>query len=169
MECEVCGRSIYGRARKVIIDGAKLFVCPACSQFTPSQWKYEPEKPKISMRQSSKPKRVRRLPRRELMSNDLVIAESYGKKIRQAREKLGLTHEELSRKIGEKISLLRLLETEKMVPDITLVKKLENMFRIKLLEASTKIQDESEISSKKPTSLTLGDVVVLQKRKRDVT
>jgi putative transcription factor len=90
--------------------------------------------------------------------------EGYGKRIRRGREKLGFTHEELSRKIGEKISLLQKLETEKMTPDLALAKKLENTLRIKILGAPTKAQVGDEVNAHKPTDLTLGDVVVVQKR-----
>jgi putative transcription factor len=99
-----------------------------------------------------------------LIFDDSVVVEGYGKRIRQGREKLGLNHEELSRKIGEKISLLQKLETEKMTPDLALAKKLENTLKIKILGSLTTTQVGEEVYAQKPTDLTLGDVVVVQKR-----
>jgi len=98
------------------------------------------------------------------MFDDSVVVEGYGKRIRRGREKLGLTHEELSRKIGEKISLLQKLEMEKMTPELALAKKLESNLKIKILGSPTTAQVGEEVSAHKPTALTLGDVVVVQKR-----
>jgi len=168
MECEVCGRQIYGRAYKTIIDGARLLVCPECAQLTPSASKHEPEKPKATVKKPqpmSRPIRARQ-PTQTLIPEDLVLAEGYGKSIRIGREKQGLTHEELNRKIGERVSLLQKLETEKIVPDLSLAKKLENTLRIKILVPPPKIQIGEEMLAKKPTDLTLGDVVVMQKKKK---
>ena len=53
-------------------------------------------------------------------------------KIKVAREKLALTHEELGKKINEKASVLRNLEAGKMAPNNQLASKLEHMLKIKL-------------------------------------
>ncbi len=165
MECEVCGRQIYGRGRKTVIEGAELLVCPECAKLTPSPRKHEPEKPRILEKRSQPATRptLARRPSQTSMSEDLVLAEDYGRWIRNGREKLGLTHEELSRKIGEKISVLQKLETGKITPDLALAKKLENMLRIKILVPTPKIQVGEEMLVNKPASLTLGEIVVLKK------
>jgi uncharacterized protein (TIGR00270 family) len=97
------------------------------------------------------------------MVENSVIVEGYGKRIRRGREKLGLTHKELSRKIGVKISLLQKLEMEKMTPELALAKKLESNLKIIILESPTTAQVGEEVLTHKPTALTLGDVVVVQK------
>jgi len=174
MECEVCGSQIYRKAHKVIIDGAKLLVCFDCSQFTPTQQKPKIEGTTIQPTQKL-PTRSRtprlgigsreRSVRQPIISEDSVLVEDYGKRIRQGRELFNLNHEELSRKIGVKISLLQKLETGKMVPDHNLIKKLESTLKIKLLRHSTSIQVDEQMLTNKPSNLTLGDVVV-QKRRR---
>ena len=45
------------------------------------------------------------------------LTQDYANKIRVAREKLALTHEELGKKINEKASVLRNLEAGKMEPN----------------------------------------------------
>lgn len=173
MECEVCGRQIYGKSHKIIIDGANLLVCFDCSQFTPIQPKMENRvikstkstfsvrtrgsRPRINLQAGSSPQPI--------ISEDSVLVEDYGKRIRRGRERLNLTHEELSRKIGAKISLLQKLETGKMVPDLNLTTKLESTLRIKLLSQSARIKVDDDIFTQKPINLTLGDIVVQKKRR----
>jgi putative transcription factor len=166
MECEVCGRQIFGRPYNVIIEGAKLLVCSECAKSSLSTRKYVPEKPRASIRRVRPPTRQTKTSQRTQtgMLEDSVIIEGYGKRIRLGREQLGLTHEELSRQIGEKISLLQKLETEKMTPDLALARKLEKTLKIKILGSFTTIQVDEELREHKPTDLTLGDIVVVQKR-----
>ena len=166
MECEVCGREIFGRPYNVVIEGAKLLVCSECAKSSLSARKYVPETPRASIRRVRSPTRQTKITQRPQtgMLEDSIIVEGYGKKIRQGREKLGLTHDELSRQIGEKISLLQKLETEKMTPDLALARKLEQTLKIKILGSSTTIQVDEELREHKPTDLTLGDIVVVQKR-----
>ena len=166
MECEICGRQIFGRAHNVVIEGAKLLVCSECAKSSLSSRKYTPEKPRASTKRVRPVGRQTKTSQRPqtVMLEDSVIVEGYGKKIRHGREKLGLTHEELSRHIGEKISLLQKLETEKMTPDLALAKKLGKTLKIKILVSPTTIQVDEELREHKPTDLTLGDIVVVQKR-----
>lgn len=164
MECEVCGKTIFGRAEKVSLDGARLYVCSSCAHFTPSHRTYEtsararqpiqsvPRKPRLSAPRPS---------RQELIPDNLALVSDYGKRIRKAREQQGYSHETLSRKIGERVSLLQKVETEKMVPDRSLITKLEHTLKIRLQETAT-IQP-GEIPRKKLTDLTLGDIAILQK------
>lgn len=166
MECEVCGRQIFGQAYSVVIDHAKLLVCSDCSKAGSSPRRHDADAPRPSPPRAT-PVNPRASPRpssQDFVFDDAVVVDGYGKRIRRGREKLGLTHEELSRKIGEKISLLQKLETEKMTPDLALAKKLESTLRIKLLGAPTPGQVSEEVDAHKPTDLTLGDVVVVQKR-----
>jgi putative transcription factor len=94
------------------------------------------------------------------------MVEGYDSKIRQVREKLGLSHEELGKKINEKSSVLRKLETGKMTPNNMLVTKLEHALKIKLLAP---IPEEKVSPAPKSPSreLTLGDLIQLGKKGRE--
>ena len=163
MECEVCGKAIYGRAEKVSLDGARLYVCANCAHFTPSHRTYE-TKPQPIQRAPRKPRpSTPRPPRQDLIPDNLALVTDYGQRIRKAREQQGYSHEELSRKIGERVSLLQKVETEKMVPDRSLITKLEHTLKIRLQETAT--MQPGEVPKKKLTDLTLGDIAVLQKSK----
>ena len=170
MECEICGREIYGKAYRSIVDGAKLLVCSECSQFASSSWKPESKKPAPIPRQTPpRPMPQPQVPRRQpqmRVAEELELVEGYGQRIRRGREKLNLTHEELNRKIGERISVLQKLETEKLVPDQALAKKLESSLKIKLFEPPLKISEEDKAFVKNAQDLTLGDIVVVQQQKK---
>jgi uncharacterized protein (TIGR00270 family) len=94
--------------------------------------------------------------------------EDYASKIKVAREKLALTHEELGKKINEKASVLRNLEAGKMAPNNQLASKLEHMLKIKLL---VPISDEKATQVPKVTNqeLTLGDLIELNKSGEEPT
>ena len=85
------------------------------------------------------------------------IIEDYDSKIRVAREKLGLSVEDLGLKISEKASVLRHIENAKMPPNNQLASKLERTLKIKLLVPISK--EETEIPKAANRELTLGDLI----------
>jgi putative transcription factor len=99
--------------------------------------------------------------RREL---ELEVVEGFGEVVKGARERLGLTQEELGRRIGEKASVVRRIESEEMVPDITLAKKLEHTLKVKLLTRPKEYKVAiARTREAKPTTFT--DVVVFEEGK----
>ena len=174
MQCEVCGREIVGKPHRVIIEGAKMITCSECAKLGSDYWIPEPEilKSKIPARKTLKPTtRVTALRRRSNIismniDENMEIIEGYGLIVKRARENLGLTPEDLGKKIGEKESVIKKIESEKIVPDIRLVAKLEHALRIKLL---TKIPEEKEkipIAKEPNRTVTLGEIVHLKGGKR---
>jgi putative transcription factor len=171
LRCEVCGRKIYGKPYRVIIEEAKLTVCTECSKHGKIIWEEEPQ-PKTTM-----PKTQTAVPPLKIQSKKPVattvdttqeLVENFHIKIRQAREKLGISHEDLGKKINEKVSLLRKIETGKMTPDNLLVTKLEHTLKIKLL-APTSEEKISQLKIPKSASreLTLGDLIKLDKKDKE--
>lgn len=171
MRCEVCGRKIYGKPVTALIEGAKLTVCNECSKHgtivmeTPKQAP-PPLKTKMVATIPAKAQKTMKTPKN--VESALELVEGFDTKIRQAREKLGLTHEELGKKINEKVSVLKKVETGKITPDNKLAAKLEHVLKIKLL---TPAQEEKtpRATVPKPQSreLTLGDLVQLNKEKAE--
>jgi putative transcription factor len=168
LRCEVCGAKIFGKPFKVIIEGAKLTVCSQCSKHGTIVWEEEP-KPKsatIKTKMVSHPPKIKSKKAPETaVEASLELVENYHTKIRQAREKLELSHEELGKKINEKVSLLKKIETGKMTPDNRLATKLEHVLKVKLLVPAS---EEKNVPTKipQPTSreLTLGDLIQLNKK-----
>jgi putative transcription factor len=169
LRCEVCGRKIYGKPYKVIIEGARLTVCDDCSKHGKLTWEEEP-KPKAVMRPRG-PKPVLKVQGKAKQTippeATLELVDDFDLKIRQAREKLGLSHSELGAKLNEKVSLLKKIEMRRMIPDNTLAAKLEHALKIKLIvPASVEKGEMSMPKMARATSreLTLGDLVDLDRK-----
>jgi len=167
LRCEVCGRKIFGKPPRVVIEGAKLTVCNECAKLGTSTW--EEPKPKVfspKLRTMPQTPRIQsRKPPEPTVDTGLELAEKYDVKIRQAREKLGLSHEELGKKMSEKVSLLRKIETGKVKPDNVLATRIERALRVKLLVPASK-EETSQAKAPKPASreVTLGDLIRLDKK-----
>jgi putative transcription factor len=62
----------------------------------------------------------------------MMLREDYSKAIKNARETLGITQDELGRRINEKPSMISHLEVGSMKPDDLVAKKLEHFLKIQL-------------------------------------
>ena len=164
MRCEVCGRKIHSDPIRALIEGAKLTVCIDCSKYgktiTEDEFEQKPQKKTLA----PTPFIQKKKPAQAKVDITQEIVEGYDSKIRQAREKMGLSHEELGKKINEKASVLSKLETGKMAPNNLLVTKLEHELKIKLLVPikEEKISQGFPISPNRET--TLGDLIQLNKK-----
>ena len=172
MRCEVCGRKIYGKPVTALIEGAKLTVCNECSKHgtivieKPKQAPV-PLKTKTTATMPLKTQSAGK-PLKNVEGSTLELVEGFDAKIRQAREKLGLTHEELGKRISEKVSVLKKIETGKMTPDNKLAAKLEHTLKIKLLVPASEEKAQRATVPKTPSrELTLGDLVQLSKDKAE--
>lgn len=126
LRCEVCGNPVYGPVNTVQIDGSTLQVCSSCARLgNPVRPKKEAgHQPTLKTPAAKKPNRI---------FEELELKEDYYKVIKQAREKLGLSQEALGRKINEKPSVIKLLESGKLKPDNLLARKLEHALKVQLL------------------------------------
>ena len=164
MRCEVCGRKIHSDPVRANIEGAKLTVCVECSKHGKVIYEDAPTQqssPSPTKSYAHIPVIMRKPPVAQVQISQEVV-EDYASKIRVAREKLGLSHEDLGKKINEKASLLRHIETGKMAPNNQLANKLEHVLKIKLM-----VQIENEKAAATPTKpaegLTLGDLIDMSK------
>ena len=163
--CELCGRPIYGKAYKVIVEGVELTVCASCYLKllkNKGLAKKAREQAKPS-KQAAQPSRTRRVHRNRTENYDVV--EDYAKRIREAREKLGLSRADLARKVQEREVTLGKIETGRLMPTIDLARRLEKVLKIKLLEPVIDEDEEPPVhpSGKPKSVLTLGDIAVLKK------
>ncbi|UCF59520.1 MAG: TIGR00270 family protein [Candidatus Bathyarchaeota archaeon] len=169
VRCEVCGRRIRGKSFKAVIEGAKMIVCRDCARLGSVHWEAQPvrrikrvgktlEPVKLSIKKPSTPSLV----------ETLEVAENFGARIRRARRELELSHEDLGRKIGEKVSVLRKIESGKMTPDHALAEKLGHALKIKLLVPPSEPKAPSTALSSR-REITLGEVIHLKKKKTEAT
>lgn len=150
MNCELCGSSIRGEVQVVNIDGGVFRVCNNCSKLGTA---VRIPKPAVTRASSSfggrsagsaptKSNPSAHSPSFSYDDEEMMLREDYSKTIKNAREVLGLTQEELGRKINEKPSVISHLEVGTMKPNDVLVRKLEHFLKIELF-----VPAEDEISS----------------------
>jgi len=160
MRCEICGVSIEGKPLRTKIDGSVMEVCENCSKFGKIQ--KTPPKPRNILRKkpTQQNKKIQHRKRDE-PTEELI--ENYNIIIRKKREDKNWSREDLGSKINEKVSVINRLESGKMVPDIRLAKKLENILKITLIE---KFEDFDLEAFKNSSSNgpTLGDIVKIKKK-----
>ena len=168
MNCEVCGRQIVGKPYKAVIEGAKMVVCGKCAKLGSAYWE---ERPQRRVKKTAKPLpriSVSRKKQPPALAEALELVDDFGLRIRRAREGMELSHEDLGRKIGEKVSVLRKIESGKMTPDHRLAEKLQHALKVKLLVPPSEPKAPLAALSQ-PREATLGEVVLLKKRKTEVS
>ncbi len=147
MNCEFCGNNIRGEPQAVNLDGGIFRVCNSCARLgTPAR---VPETHSVSRSPprvgSPIPVRVPRgnysPPAPTYDEEETELRSDYSKVIKEAREMLGLSQEDLGRKINEKPSVISHLETASMKPDDILATKLEHFLKIELF---VPVEDETE-------------------------
>ena len=143
-----------------------MVVCSQCSKLGSGYWEPKPQqraKPSIS-RQPIQHFAKRKQP--TTIPEFLELVNDFGKLVRQAREGFGMSHYDLGRKIRERVSVLRKIESGKMVPDLGLAERLEHTLKIKLRVPPT--EPKAQISSSsKPHGTTLGDLIKFKLKKEE--
>ena len=164
MRCEVCGHKIHTEPITAVIEGAKLTVCVECSKLGKIIHQEDVALPKPGLKKPQGPITV--VQKKPIVANVQItqeLSQDYANKIRAAREKLALTHEELGKKINEKASVLRNLEAGKMEPNNQLASKLEHMLKVKLLVPVSE-EKVDQVPKSASQELTLGDLIKMDKK-----
>jgi putative transcription factor len=144
MQCEVCGK---GEGEYIAeIEGARLHVCGRCSKlgkilYSPPTTRHAPQ-------------------RQQKVEEELELVEGYGKRIRDARTKMGISLSVLAERINEKESFLERIEKEKTLPDERAARLLEKELGIKLLITFSAGAGETKKGERK--ELTLGDIIEVE-------
>ncbi len=121
--------------KMVVVDGTVFNVCIACSKHG---------KPYVPAQVAAKKKRPGAIKRQKKigLADATVLTPDFARLIREARMKMGLTHEQLGMKMNEKAQLLRKFETGALKPDEIFAKKLERYLGIKLYVSAESSDDE---------------------------
>ena len=141
MICEICGRKT-NKLKKVVVDGAELMVCEACSKYGRELYQDKKEK-------------VEKVVKKVIDVQEEEISEDFHKILREKREKEGLTQEEMAKKLGIKESLYKKLEEGDVKPSLDLAKKIEKILGVKLTKKVILFEEEE----KKTFGLTVADVI----------
>ncbi|AIY89474.1 multiprotein bridging factor aMBF1 [Geoglobus acetivorans] len=156
MECEICGKEIRGRTFRIVVEGTELRVCASCKEYGVEDISSSSQHGTVRV-----VRKERSRPSRPIVFTEELV-ENYNEIIKRERQKRGWSQEELARKIQEKESLIRKIENAEITPEPEVVEKLERLFDVKLRE---KVQ-EVKIESQRKLVPTLGDVVVIKKKKK---
>lgn len=196
--CELCGRGMKGQGRNIVIEGASMLVCPQCaSRFgkhandssahhtasllrQKSSWLGPPERqssplpsplPVSTSKMGSKPKP--KILSMGVRLEDMELIEDYAKTILAARQKKGISQDELAQKVGESISTMKAIEAGRQKPTEKAIRGLERELDISLLEPLGTVPIKSS-TAQTGAGPTLGDRVIVkrkisQKSRRDTT
>jgi putative transcription factor len=127
--CELCGHQTFEK-KMVIVDGTVFNVCIPCSKrgkpYVPAQIAVKKKKP-LAVKPQKKIE----------LADETILTPNFAKLIREARMKMGLTHEQLGMKMNEKAQLLKKFETGSLKPDEIFAKKLERYLGVKLYVSAT--------------------------------
>ena len=167
LQCDVCGREIVGKPHRVIIEGAKLTTCAQCAKLGSAEWKPEPKDLNLPFKTESPPRLRLKVTKRKSrdLREDITVIENFGSIVRKARQRAGLSQEDLGRRIGEKASVIRKIEGEKIVPYERLARKLEHILGIKLLVPLVEPEVPTPFSQAN-RGVTLGEIAYLKDSKR---
>ncbi len=170
-QCEMCG-SQESSLTTTKVEGAELELCESCQGFGTTVETQQSSGATSKYSTSSKSGTAsssggaggsnrssgdssRR--KRDMFDDMDELAGDYDDRIREAREALGVTQEELANQLNEKASLIRKLERGDILPSDDVQNKLEKKLEITLTEGTD--IDDTEWSSGSSGSMTLGDVV----------
>jgi putative transcription factor len=165
-QCEMCGKEVPSLTT-VRIEGAEIDVCDDCVEFgtevrtestSSTSTKYSTSESESSSSSTSTQSSSSSESRRDMFDEMEEIAQDYDQRIRNAREAVDLTQEELANQLNEKASLIQKLEHGDVLPSDNIQSKLERKLDISLAESAQSDDSEWEGSSS-AGSYTLGDVV----------
>jgi putative transcription factor len=159
MQCEICGAEIPGIPNRIVIDRSTLDVCKSCARFGKAEDKWTPVPRKVVPVERTFA--VKRPQHRDQFKDLVEIIPEYGRVIREAREGLGLTPDELASTIKEKAALIKKIERQELVPEDNVRKKLEKELNIKLTDQPTEEKVKYHGGAK---GLTLGDIADIKRK-----
>jgi putative transcription factor len=153
----MCGRE--APLRPAIVEGTRMQVCPTCVRFGVEVAGAKAEVTGRSrVTQAIEQRSARAQPRDIFQQMDKDLVEDFGKRIRDARNRKGLTQEELARRLNERQSVLSKVEAGTQRPSDDLARRLERELAVTLFEAVS----PAEATASKPSApggFTLGDLI----------
>lgn len=172
--CELCGGTFYGKPVIVDLDGYKASLCGKCAKRVKKGKKADEKVPELQIREAPQAKRQKRLPkevgvpRRERREVEIELVEDYGRKIREARESLGLSLEQVAASLNIKASLLRNIESGRVIPNYELAKSIEKLLEVSIIQKNPERVQVVSSASQQVTyrGITLGEIVEVKDKRR---
>lgn len=133
--CEVCGSPLRASPNRVEIDGAVMVVCNNCARLGKQVGPIAAPRVRPTPLQGPLRSSPPRPPEIEY-----EVDPDYYLIIRQAREKMGLSQEQLGGLLNEKPSVIKMVESKKLKPDMTLTRKLMHQLKVNLLVSLSELE-----------------------------
>ena len=158
--CEMCGAPLKGKGITVSYEGSIITVCPSCYNKIKKAAKVVDEKQLIKKNEAKK--KIKALAPKLSTEVELEVVDDYYKLIKEARERLGLSQQQLAQQLKVSENIIKRFESGKLKPTIQQARQLEKILGIKLLRP---VESEEE-SEEADFELTLGDVVNIREGKK---
>lgn len=137
MICEMCGKEVPV-TKTVIIEGSRLSVCPNCARFGEDYRGSAQGGAPVTQTviEERLQKRERRMQSKDIYagSTSVELVDDYGGLIREARQAKGMDQDQFAASILEKKGTIAKIESNNLIPDDKLIKKIEKALGIKLTE-----------------------------------
>ena len=161
MQCEICGMNIKGPQQKIILDSSELEVCNECVKYGTLVEKIRIVSKEVQSRLSSVKIPSKLYSKKKSYKIELEnLVEDHHLLIIDARKSYNMTQEQLASKIKEKVTLIKKIERNDIIPEDTVRKKIEKILNIKLTEGTDDFNWKNENIKK---SMTLEDIVTIKK------
>lgn len=143
--CELCGKPAPDQ-KKIVVDQTVFTVCTSCSKRGKPY--VSPSAPPASKKRrpagSAQQQNARARGTRITMSDSTVLSPDFARRIRESREKKGLSVEQLGMQMNEKAAFLRKIESGALKPDESFADKLERFLGIRLYLSSSEMEEDSD-------------------------
>lgn len=134
MECEMCGKKVG--TRRYMVDGTIMQLGACCSRYgTPLDTPQAAPAGSRAAVQQNLERRAQRQRARDIYQEETWdLVEDYGRRIRDARERKGWTHDQLGNRVSARVPQLKQIESNHLRPSDALAKAMERELGITLLE-----------------------------------
>ena len=173
-ECDICGRET--EVHKYRIEGAEVVACSSCGRhgtLIEDNRRAPSRKTGFNSGYSSSPQsrgftpkpKTQNQPRYSKNRAEKVLVEHYGRAITSARDKMGITRQELAKSLFIRETLLTKIESENIRPNDDVIKKIEKALNIILFEDSSEPITQVNPDQAPARNMTLGDFATIRKKK----
>jgi putative transcription factor len=146
----MCGKE--GELFNAVIEGTPLKVCSGCGRFGKVLRRVAPQT-------VSKPAQAKQEP----VQVEQIVSD-YATRIKNAREKRGMTQIDFSKHINVKESLIHKMETGHFEPPIDMARKMEKILHIALVEIRAETAVIKQEKEEKTSGMTIGDIIKLKQK-----
>lgn len=160
MACDLCGKQ--GQLYQARVEGSMMTVCDACKAYASDVIRRIPSAKESAAvtKQATKLNEERAAysslaPKGEVL---LLVRPDYGKVIKAAREKTGLTQEDMAKRLKVKESQLHKFESGTHMPDLETARVLERILKVTLVREHVESGDATP-SARRAGGFTLADFV----------